>query len=385
MKTIANLYANGADKERELLQKRKFLEQRKIESQYSQVIESMASEQSLDISESDMDFGSGSITKANDEYVFAIQNRLPFINRSLSEFICLGGKTVYLIGGCTGQGKSTTVGNIITPVLDAGKKVLVLTNEEAREDVYNRVACQRLGKSFRLFKKGELRVEENTLISEESEALQSMLTVVSTEFKNNPDFVTTPQGVATVFEKFAPAHDLVILDYYQNINHSVASSGDSRPDPWVHQEKFAYWLNSYKNKFGKPIIIFTQLKRPTKNEAYAFEERVMGRKYIATVSLMHLEVRPDVSAYTTTFICHKDRFWGMAGQQVTMGFDWTTSRLVDFDDAFQAKSAQWILNNQKNATPSTPHEDTTSELAVENSGEANNESDLAPLVLDDFI
>jgi hypothetical protein len=381
---IANIHVGDTQKEKELLQKRKFLEQRKIESQYNQVMETLKSEQSIDLNDGDTVFEPGSISKSNDEYITAIKNRLPFINPSLSEFICLGGKTVYLIGGCTGQGKSTTVGNIITPVIDVGKRVLVLTNEEAREDVYNRVACQRLGKSFRLFKKGDLHQDENAAINREAEQLQESLTVISTEFKNNPDFVTTPQGVAAIFEKFAPSHDLVILDYYQNINHSIASVGDSRPDPWVHQEKFAYWLNSFKNKFGKPIIIFSQLKRPTKNEAYAFEDRVMGRKYIATVSLVHLEVRPDTTEYTTSFICHKDRFWGMGGQQVVMGFDWTTSRLVDYDDAFQAKAAQWKAAKHNFITSVTDDESEKKDESGDTT-EANNELASDLLILDDLV
>lgn len=385
MKEITKIHSQMVDKELELQNMKKFLDERRIRSQHAQVMEQISSEGSLEITAEDKQVTIGEISQANRDYIEAIQNRLPFVNHQLSDFICLGGKTLYLVCGGTGQGKSTTVGAIIGPVIDKGKKVLVITNEEAREDVYNRVACARLGKSFQLFKKGLLHPMENDTISQEAESLQSILTVIDTNFKNNPDFVTTPQGIAKVMETFAFDHDLVVLDYYQNINHSVASTGDLRPEPHHHQLKFCHWVNAFKNRYKKPIVVVSQIRKPNKSDSTTFEERLMGSKYIGTVSLIHIELRPDFQNYTTDFICHKDRFWGKTGKAFRQGFDWTTNSFVPYDDAFQAKVAQWNLNQAPDTTQENENEKPLEELAGGDTSEAVDQQGADLLVLDDLV
>ncbi len=384
MNKIAQIHTQLVDKDRELANKRKFLETRKIESQFNQVMEQLNSEGSLEITNEDKVFTTGKISQSNSEYMEAVKNRLPFINQELGNLICLGGKTLYLVCGGTGGGKSTTVGAIIGPVLDQGKKVLVIVNEEAREDVYNRVACQRLGKNFVLFKQAQLHQSEVDRINEEAESLQSVMTVIDTDFKHNPDFVTTPQGIAKVLEAFAFDHDMVVIDYYQNISRSTAASGDLRPEPWNHQLKFCHWINSFKNKYGKPIVVMSQIRKPNKTDSSTFEERLMGSKYIATVSLIHIELRADFQNYSTTFLCHKDRFWGKTGKGMVQGFDWTSNRFVPYDDAFAAKVAHWQTQYGPKDT-----KEVTSEPLEENTSGSAGEAPAQPgedlLVLDDLV
>lgn len=385
MKKITQIHTQLVDKDLELTNKRKFLDTRKIESQFNQVMEQIQSEGSLEITKEDKIFASGKISQSNSEYMDAIKNRLPFINKELSDFICLGGKTLYLVCGGTGGGKSTSVGSIIGPVIDQGKKVLVIVNEEAREDVYNRVACQRLGKSFIMFKKAMLHPAEVDHINQEAESLQSVLTVIDTDFKKNPDFVTTPQGIEKVMEAFAFDHDMVVLDYYQNISRSTASSGDTRPEPHVHQLKFCHWINSFKNRYGKPIVVVSQIRKPNKTDSQTFEERLMGSKYIATVSLIHIELRADFANYTTTFLCHKDRFWGKTGKGFIQGFDWTTNSFVTCDAAFALKVAHWQTQHTQKNAQETDNEQPVEEVAPGSTGQTSGEFAEDLLVLDDII
>ena len=86
------------------------------------------------------------LVASNDEYMQAAKNAMMFINEEFGKLVPYFRKNVILIGGDTGDGKSTTVANIIfqtisrvNPATGKAGKVLVLSNEEAPEDFYNRV------------------------------------------------------------------------------------------------------------------------------------------------------------------------------------------------------------------------------------------------------
>jgi hypothetical protein len=337
MKDVIPLYNASTEKAVEIKNKRVYIDQRMIEQKFDKIQTQLAQAEAMKIDPA-KGYKKGQIGAQNDAYQSVIEKKLPFINELLSEIVPVAAGNVYLIGGVTGGGKSTTVANIIIPILDAGRKILVITNEERRSDVYSRVACRNLGQSFYKLKRGLLHSEVRRLINIECERLEDVMTVIGTDFQDNPDMVCTPEGLKTVLEHFAPGHDVILFDYYQNITQSRVNDD---PAPWVHQATFSTYLNIFKNGFNGPIFVMSQLMDGDGAKS-SFKERIEGRKSIANVAPVHIEIKPNKEDYTTIFHVHKDRLTSNDGARMRMGFDKDTGRYVVNDDAFKAKAAHWI-------------------------------------------
>lgn len=314
------------------------LEAERIRSSYAKMLDERKVKDALSI-DPDKDYKPGTISEENKKFLKSVSQRMPFINDIMSECICVAANTIYLIGAVTGGGKSTAVANIIYPILQQNKKILVISNEERRNHVYVRVACRNLGLSFFKWTKNWLTVEQNEAISEEAERLEQFMTVIGTDYQKNPSFTCTPEGLEIVFNKYCDNHDVILFDYFQNISRST-----NNPDPnvWMHQEKFCYFINEFKNRFEGPIFILSQLWPANKKNTIDFLERIKGRKMIGDVSPVHVEIRTNKEDFTSMFVVHKDRLWNSDGLQIMMGFDREASSYVPYTESFKQRAAKWI-------------------------------------------
>lgn len=357
MNDVIKLYTATTDKMVEIKNKDAFVKQHQIEQRYEKVIqqESQAASMKIDPTKA---YAKGKIRAENDAYQQVIEKKLPFINHMLSEIVPVAAGNVYLIGGVTGGGKSTTVANIIIPILDQKHKILVITNEERRNDVYSRVACRNLGLSFYKLKRGLLHAETRTKISDECERLEDLMTVIGTDFQDNSDMVCTPEGLKVVFEHFAPGHDVMLFDYYQNITISHVNDD---PQPWVHQATFSTFLNIFKNTFNGPIFVMSQLMEAKEKHSSSFKDRIEGRKSIANVAPVHIEIKPNKEDYTTIFHVHKDRLTSNDGARMRMGFNKESGQYVPYNDDFKMKAAQWMADRIAQSEAAEPSE---TELAL---------------------
>lgn len=283
--------------------------------------------------------------KENTEYMYSARNKMSFINKDFDEAIPFFRKNLILIGGRTGEGKSTTVANIIREMLakinpTTGKKrrILVLTNEEKSEDVYNRVTC--LIKGYHYTNHDKFTDEQIKTFNQYIKLLSAdgMITVVDDSYHGATGTTTTLEGICQVFDNLLAKkeyYDAVLIDYYQNVKESRKNPGMNE---WEVQAAFARKLDQYKNIYPAPIVVLAQVQPPDADRSTPFKSRIEGRKSILNVSTCCVEMIANREDFCTEWLIHKSRFNECVGESIVTGYD--KGRYVVYDDEFKNKIAE---------------------------------------------
>jgi DnaB-like helicase C terminal domain len=266
------------------------------------------------------------IQKDNTEYIQAARSKMPFLNEEFSKIIPFFRKNLILIGSETGYGKSTTAANLIASTIqrmgsnNKRRRVLVITNEERPEDVYNRVTCIIKGWEYKhhdQFTDDQIKTF-NEYIKNFSKT--GLITVIDDSFSGTSGSTTTLEGICTIFDdliKRQQYYDVVILDYYQKVQESIKNP---LMNEWMVQAILGNRLDSYKNLYPAPIVVFAQLK-PSETEGMPFKSRIEGRKAILNAATCCVEIIPNREELTTDWVIHKNRFNGQSvGQKIKSGY-----------------------------------------------------------------
>lgn len=279
------------------------------------------------------------LKQENNDYMIAAKNKMRFINEDFSNAIPFYRKNLILVGGVTGDGKSTTAANVIAGIIEEPlktgpnrRRVLVLTNEEKTEDVYNRVLCLFKGWSYvnhDKFTDAQREFFNNSYIH-----LRNKITVVDNTYNGRFGVTTTLEGICSVFDNLIANkehYDAVIIDYYQNVQQST---NDPRLNEFQVQAALAKRLDQYKNIYPAPIVVLAQV-RPVDDSNTPFKIRIEGSKTISNVCTCSVELIPDKKLRKTSWIIHKSRFNEAVGSDIETGFD--SGRHVVYDESFIAK------------------------------------------------
>ena len=281
------------------------------------------------------------IAEEGDEYLMLARDAKPFINNDFVGMVPYFARNVILAGAPSGNGKSTICANLAYHALLLGQRVLVISNEEASSDVYNRITC--LIKGWAYTEHSEFTEEQRATFKAMVPKLAKRITVVDDNFQKVPGQTTTIEGVEAIFESLIrdnAKYDVIVFDYYQNVTSS------SKFPSWVEwkcQEKFAKYLDSFKKRYNAPVIVLAQL---SDNLDEPFKQRIEGRKIIYNTATCALEITAEREHLRTAWTIRKSRFAGGVGETIHTGFD--RGKYVLYTPEFANIAQQNIERNSQN-------------------------------------
>lgn len=261
-------------------------------------------------------------------YTKMLEQKITFVNKSLTNVIPFTRENLYLICAYTGSGKSTIAANITYPLWQEQKKVLVLSNEESQQDVLYRIACLHLGYNFNDYKKGTMGVDKMTEVMKLFPVIAEYVKVVDVNYKGG--LTTKLEGIKNALEAVKTSdYSCALIDYYQLIQYSTNDTTRSRYDVL---NDLRIWLGQYIKKSNIPIVLFAQLHSTGKRNMVDIDGRIKECPSVIEPATVIIEAIPNFNDSTTVFAIHKDRF-GFAGKKVTCGFE--NGRYVEYTDNFK--------------------------------------------------
>lgn len=342
---LVNFYDSQAHDKRELDEKRDFVNKTKINQEYEELksaeYETLAI-QNLKIEKEPSHEQILAMQKNNDEYFDDLKKSPSFLTGALAKEIPMTPKSIVVVAGVTGEGKSTTTANIAHQNRLQGKRTLIISNEELSYDIYNRITCLQNGWAYNDHKK--FTDAQITIFSQNIPILSQHIHIIDSNYSQGAGLTSTVEGLEKILTEVKDqgfCFDAILIDYYQNVTEWLA---DPTADDWKSQKKFATFLDKYKNSCPIPIVMMAQCKPMNKiQDNVALQARWIGSKHILLCATSILEVKPVPSKFLSYWIIHKSRFGKKSeGKGIPTGFD--SGLYVPYDDEFRAKAEKWIRN-----------------------------------------
>lgn len=245
-----------------------------------------------------------------------IQERITFINPALTAAVPFTRENLYLICAYSGNGKSTIAANISRPLWKEQKKVLVIANEESKQDVLFRIACLELGHNFNDYKKGTMPMVHQKECVKLFPEISKFVKVLDVTYKDG--LTTKFEGIKNALEAVKTSdYSAVMIDYFQLIRYKVA---DPQASTYKCLDDLRIYLGKYIKESNIPVVLFAQLHSMGKRNNVELDSRIKECPGIIEPSTVILEVIPDFETKTTDFVIKKDRF-GFQGQRISCAFE----------------------------------------------------------------
>lgn len=287
----------------------------------------------------------------NEDYLEAAKHPIPFICSEFDSLVPFFRKNLVMVTSPSGKGKSTACANIIytamqkkNPLTGKPYKIMVLTNEEAPEDVFNRLSCFIRGWAYTDHDKftDEQRAEFSKFIKIFTQ--KGNVTVIGDVYAGVSGWTTSVEGIVKIFDNLirdGECPDIVILDYFQNVTRS-------REQPELNEYQVQRLLSNefdrIKNIFPGVITIMAQIDPPKDEEdSTPYNIRFKGTKLIITKCTFICEIVAEYELLRSTWLVHKSRFTSAMGKKIITGFD--RGRYVPYTSEFQKNIAKLVEKN----------------------------------------
>lgn len=251
------------------------------------------------------------------DYNKMLGQKITLINDSLTAAIPFTRENLYLFCAYTGSGKSTVAANISYPLWKQNKKVLVISNEETKQDVLFRIACLDKGYSFNEWKKGQMPQEMQRECLMLFPEISQYVKVLDVTWRDG--LTTKIEGVKRALESIkGKDYSCVLIDYYQLIKDSLYDRERTRYDVL---NDLRIWLGQYIKGCEVPVCLFVQLYSVGKKGGVKdIDARIKECSAIVEPATVIIEVVPNFDEGTSDFVIHKDRF-GVAGHRIVCPFE----------------------------------------------------------------
>lgn len=249
-----------------------------------------------------------------DSYIDILNKKIYFINNELTETIPFCKDNLYLIMSQTGCGKSTVVSNIAHSLYKQEQKSLIISNEEAMEDVLMRIACLDLGLSFNMFKKGKMSNEEIDMCKKLLPNISKYIHIfgISEEGMSPTDV----DDVVSVLEgSLKYDYSAILIDYFQLVRYKKSSIKNT----YEILDELRIYLQKFIKKSNAPLVVMSQLYSQGKRKSSDIDARLKNNSNIMETATVCIEVIPDFAESSSIFKIHKDRF-GSAGKEFKFFF-----------------------------------------------------------------
>lgn len=242
--------------------------------------------------------------------------KITLINESLTAAIPFTRENLYLFCALSGSGKSTIAANISFPLWKQQKKILVVSNEESKQDVLMRIAALDLGYSFNDYKKGQMPIDMQRNCIALFPSISQYVKVLDVSWRDG--LTTKIEGVQKALDSvIGQGYSCVLIDYYQLIKDSLYDKERSRYDVL---NDFRVWLGRFIKRCELPVCLFVQLySMGKKGGVKDIDARVKECSAVVEPATVIIEAIPNFDDSTTDFVIHKDRF-GVAGHKITCPF-----------------------------------------------------------------
>lgn len=251
------------------------------------------------------------------DYNKMLGQRITLINDSLTAAVPFTRENLYLFCAYTGSGKSTVAANISYPLWKQGKKVLVVSNEETKQDVLFRIACLEKGYNFNEYKKGQMPEDKQRECLMLFPEISKYVKVLDVTWRDG--LTTKVEGVKRALEAVkGQDYSCVLIDYYQLIKYSLVDKDRTTYDVL---NDLRTWLGIYIKRSDIPVCLFVQLYSVGKRGGVKdIDARIKECSAIVEPATVIIEVVPNFEDSTTDFIIHKDRF-GVANSKIVCPFE----------------------------------------------------------------
>lgn len=266
-----------------------------------------------------------------------------FIHPDFDQFFSLQPSNVIAVLGYTGGGKTTTAANITASLLEMGKRVAIIANEEPEENYRSEVTCILAGISSVGLLNKRSKPDIDAYKAQLAKGFDNFMYVADA---NTSDGATT--NASSILTMLTLLNDLpteerpecVIIDYLQNITSNESLATSSTSDQYSILDGFCKDLKNITNELRFAVVVMAQMHSDDKRKGSSADTKLIMGGSLLQNSMKVVEVRADHVSSSTTFKISKNRNGNGLGEvTLTYKLGRYTTRDVDYERAVASKNS----------------------------------------------